>query len=260
MRNYQVTPSTAQKIQQLLSQTDSTSVGHATTSGRRVVGHVSITVDEADSNGYWECEPVYYDVDESVWVSTATDEEIHVVFHPAGTDLSEDMQYLAVRYGIVVPEGESIPSVWVWAVCGGASSGGGAIAAGCCGGEPTDEYHPDTAPWTASFEIRRAFGSGTVTTSGIDGTLYGDFAGAKLAENLPDWTHVLVVPYGTDIRDGITRLTGNNGLTYADGDEVRFNGTSSPRFVVVFVEAVNRGESGPDLYAYYRVFLMRHSA
>jgi hypothetical protein len=52
-------------------------------------------------------------------------------------------------------------------------------------------------------------------------------------------------------------LVGSNGLTYADGDEVRIpSGASSPRFVVVWVEKIET--SNPREYK--RAFLMRHTA
>ncbi len=59
-----------------------------------------------------------------------------------------------------------------------------------------------------------------------------------------------------DIRDGWTRTAGSNALTYADGDEVRVPSGSSNKYVVVWVEIVNRGTP----QALKRAYLLRHSA
>lgn len=141
------------------------------------------------------------------------------------------------------------------------SGGGSGGSGGCCCDESNTEYHPDDNPFDNTFEIRRAFGAGSATTSGLDCRLIGDFVGGRLAADVPDWTHVLICESTVDLRDGCSRVIGSNALTYADGDEVRVpSGASSPRFVVVWCETVNKGLSGPDLYEYKRAYLMRHTA
>jgi hypothetical protein len=143
----------------------------------------------------------------------------------------------------------------------GGSGGGGSSGDGCCGGSPTNEYHPTNAPFTSTFEIRRPFGAGSATTSGLNCTLIGEFEPSRKAADIPSWTHVLICESTVDLRDGCSRVGGSNAITHTDGDEVRIpSGASSPRFVVVWCETVNKGETGPDLYEYKRVFLMRHTA
>jgi hypothetical protein len=152
----------------------------------------------------------------------------------------------------------------VWEIVGlsvASGGGGGGGDSNCCGYESNQEYHPTLAPFQTTCDIRRPFGAGAATTSNVSCTLIGNFYPSRLSTDAIDWTHVMVCPAGTDVRDALTRLTGGNALSYADGDEVRIpSGASSPRFVVVFVERVNRGEVGPTYYDYYRVFMMRHTA
>lgn len=145
----------------------------------------------------------------------------------------------------------------------GGGGGGGSGGGGCCGDDSNTEYHPTDAPFTDTFEIRRAFGSGTVTTSGLDCTWRSDFSRSRQRQAGAQvfWTHIMVCEASVDIRDGSTRGAGGTIYSYADGDEVRIpSGASSPRFVVAWVETVNKGASGPDLYEYKRVYLHRHTA
>jgi hypothetical protein len=106
-------------------------------------------------------------------------------------------------------------------------------------------------------DIRRPFGSASPIASGIPCRLTSDFRNSRHAEDVPDWTHYLILDSSVDVRDGVTRLAGSNALTYVDGDEVRIpSGSTSPRYVVVWVEVANLGTPNE----YKRVFLMRHSA
>lgn len=106
-------------------------------------------------------------------------------------------------------------------------------------------------------DVFRPFGAATPTTSNIPCRLVADFNRSRQSSDALDWTHYLILNPDVDIRDGCSRLTGSNALTYADGDEVRIpTGTSAPRFVVVWVEKVETGSPRE----FKRVFLMRHTA
>lgn len=106
-------------------------------------------------------------------------------------------------------------------------------------------------------DIYRPFGTASPTTSNVPCRLVADFNRSRQASDTPDWTHYLVLNPDIDIRDGCTRLVGSNGITYADGDEIRIpSGASSPRFVVVWVEKIETGSPRE----YKRAFLMRHTA
>ena len=70
------------------------------------------------------------------------------------------------------------------------------------------------------------------------------------------WTHYADFSDEADVRDGATRTAGANAVTYADGDELRIPDASGSRFVVVWVETVNRGDGSQ----YKRAYLMRHAA
>ena len=59
-----------------------------------------------------------------------------------------------------------------------------------------------------------------------------------------------------DIRDGCSRTAGSNAAVYADGDEVRIPNGSGSRYVVVWVELINRGTAGQ----FKRAYLLRDTA
>jgi hypothetical protein len=73
----------------------------------------------------------------------------------------------------------------------------------------------------------------------------------RCAPDLPTWTHYIDVDASVTIADAVTRLVGNNGLTYADGAEVRIPSGVANRYVVVWVESSPSGGK--------RAYLMRHS-
>ncbi len=103
---------------------------------------------------------------------------------------------------------------------------------------------------TETAMVYRPFGSVTPLSAGIAGRLIADQSGLSTMHPL-QWTHLLELPAGADIRDGCTRTAGSNAITYADGDEVRID---SIRYVVVWVERVNTGTN----HERTRAYLMRH--
>jgi len=102
---------------------------------------------------------------------------------------------------------------------------------------------------TTTCDIYAVFGTGSPTT-GVTCDLLPNFRTSRCTADLPTWTHVLIVDASVTIADACTRLSGSNGLTYADGGEVRVPSGVSNRYVVVWVESdgINK-----------RVYLMRHS-
>ncbi len=108
-------------------------------------------------------------------------------------------------------------------------------------------------PLTCS--VYRPFGAGTPTATNIPCRLVADLSrGRSASAGLPIWSHYLILDESIDIRDGCSRSAGANAITYADGDEVRIPDAGGSRFVVVWVEWVNRGTPK----AFKRVYLLRH--
>ena len=114
----------------------------------------------------------------------------------------------------------------------------------------------DLLPTTC--DVYRPFGAGAPTHANVRCRLVADFARSRAAGGAtPEWTHYLVLNPEADVRDGCTRFGASAVITYADGDEVRVPaGAAGPRFVVVWVEAVEVGTPRE----YKRAYLMRHSA
>src|SRR5262249_39701133 len=104
--------------------------------------------------------------------------------------------------------------------------------------------HPRLAralPQNANFEVLemlpnqlvdvyRPYGAGSPTTTGIPCTFIHHVGTCPLKG-----THVMEVPDTADIRDGVTRTAGAASLVYADGDEIRIQG-SNTRYVVIWVD------------------------
>jgi len=113
---------------------------------------------------------------------------------------------------------------------------------------------------TTTCDIYRPFGAGSPLQSMIACRLVANLPrgrGAQSATNYLTWTHYLDLDYSVDIRDGCTRTAGANSVTYADGDEVRVpTGAGTSRYVVVWVETINRGSAQP----FKRAYLIRHAA
>jgi hypothetical protein len=114
----------------------------------------------------------------------------------------------------------------------------------------------DLLPTTC--DVYRPFGGPTPTYSNVRCRLVPDLSrgrppgGAGLA-----WTHYMVLDAAADVRDGCTRAAGAPVLNYTDGDEVRVpSGAAGPRFVVVWVEAVESGTPRE----HKRAYLMRDTA
>src|SRR4051812_38922821 len=94
----------------------------------------------------------------------------------------------------------------------------------------------------STCDVYRPFGAGSPTTTGLACRLVGDFRNGRLAGSTREWTHYMDLAADADVRDACTRTAGSSTLTYADGDEIRMTiGSSTPRFVVVWVETVDAG-------------------
>ena len=106
---------------------------------------------------------------------------------------------------------------------------------------------------TTTCDIYRPFGAASPTTSNVPCRLTPRVAEAGSA---PEWTHILDVQPGVDVRDGCTRTAGSSSMTYGDGDEVRVPSGGSTRYVVVRVDVVNRGTPAQ----FQRAYLLRHAA
>jgi hypothetical protein len=109
----------------------------------------------------------------------------------------------------------------------------------------------------SACDVYRPFGAGSPTHTGIACRLVGDFPRGRMAAGVPEWTHYVEMAIDADVLDGCTRSTGASTLTYADGDELRIAvGSSTPRFVVVWVEVVDAGTPRE----FKRAYLLRHTA
>jgi hypothetical protein len=107
-----------------------------------------------------------------------------------------------------------------------------------------------------SCDVYRPFGAGTPTLMGVACRLEPNLPagrGAYSGAAYPVWTHVLDMASSVDVRDGCSRTAGTDAIAYADGDEVRVNGT---RYVVVWVEVHNPGTS----QEFKRAYLLRDTA
>jgi hypothetical protein len=111
---------------------------------------------------------------------------------------------------------------------------------------------------TTTCDIYRPFGSGVLVASAVACRLAPTLArgrGSTAGLNYLIWSHQLDVDDTTDIRDGCTRMTGQNAFQYSDGDEVRIPDSSSSIYVVVWVEMLNRGTA----LQFKRAYLLRHA-
>jgi hypothetical protein len=110
---------------------------------------------------------------------------------------------------------------------------------------------------TTTCDIYRPFGAGAPTTTGVACRLVPDIArGRVTAAGMISWTHYLDLDEGVDIRDACSRLGGADAVNYFDGDEVRIPNASGSRYVVVWVEVINRGTARQ----YKRAYLVRDTA
>jgi hypothetical protein len=111
---------------------------------------------------------------------------------------------------------------------------------------------------TTTCDIYRPFGAGSPTTTGVACRLVVDLAGGRGvgANGSVIWTHFIELQDTVDVRDGCTRLAGSDSVVYADGDEVRIPNGSGTRYVVVWVELVNRGTA----QQFKRAYLVRDTA
>jgi hypothetical protein len=107
---------------------------------------------------------------------------------------------------------------------------------------------------TTTCDIYRPFGAASPTTTGIACRLVPDLARGQ--SGLLTWTHYLDLDDSVDVRDGCTRLLGGDAVSFFDGDEVRVPNASGSRYVVVWVEVLNRGTPRQ----FKRVYLLRDTA
>lgn len=115
-----------------------------------------------------------------------------------------------------------------------------------------------TSLLNTTCDLYRPLTSFVPTVSGIPCQLVADLAGGRppVAGAL-QWTHYLLVNATVDVRDGGTRAAGADAITYADGDGIMVpSGASNTRYVVVWVEYVQRGQPGE----HKRVYLLRDTA
>lgn len=116
-----------------------------------------------------------------------------------------------------------------------------------------------TSQLTTTCDIYRPFGAGAPTTTGVACRLVPDLErgrGSGTASALVFWSHYIDVDDAVDLRDGCTRIGGVDAVNYADGDEVRIPNAAGSRYVVVWVEMVNRGSSRQ----FKRAYLLRDTA
>ncbi len=113
---------------------------------------------------------------------------------------------------------------------------------------------PNQLPTTC--DIYRPFGAASPTATGVACRLVPDVARGRAAPGPLTWTHYLDLDDAADVRDGCTRLGGSDSLNFGDGDEVRIPNASGSRYVVVWVEVMNRGTPRQ----FKRAYLMRHAA
>jgi hypothetical protein len=112
-------------------------------------------------------------------------------------------------------------------------------------------------PLTATCDIYRPFGAGSPTTTGVVCRLVTDMVnGRSRYSGGLCWSHYIDLSDMVDIRDGCSRTAGSNAAVYADGDEVRIPNGSGSRYVVVWVELINRGTAGQ----FKRAYLLRDTA
>jgi hypothetical protein len=109
---------------------------------------------------------------------------------------------------------------------------------------------------STTCEIYRPFGAVSATLTGVVCRLVPDLARGRAGTGSLCWTHYLDLADTVDIRDGCTRTAGNNAVNFADGDEVRIPNASGSRYVVVWVEMLNRGTPRQ----FKRAYLLRDTA
>jgi hypothetical protein len=114
---------------------------------------------------------------------------------------------------------------------------------------------PQLLPTT--FDVYRPFGAASPLGTGHAGRLASAFReGRPPVSGQQHFTHVLDCQPEVDVRDGCSRSVGADAILYGDGDEVRIPDAAGSRYVVVWVDVVNRGTAR----AFKRVWLMRHEA
>jgi len=109
---------------------------------------------------------------------------------------------------------------------------------------------------TTTCDIYRPFGAGAPTTTGVACRLVPDLARGRAAIGGLCWTHYIDLDDSVDVRDGCARPAGGDSVNFFDGDEVRIPNASGSRYVVVWVEVLNRGTPRQ----FKRAYLLRDTA
>lgn len=110
---------------------------------------------------------------------------------------------------------------------------------------------------TTTCDIYRPFGAGSPTTTGVPCRLVPDLARGRAGfAGMVAWTHYIDLEDDVDVRDACSRLGGADSIQFADGDEVRIPNASGSRYVVVWVEVINRGTARQ----FKRAYLLRDTA
>ena len=109
---------------------------------------------------------------------------------------------------------------------------------------------------STTCDIYRPFGAIGATLAGVVCRLVPDLARGQAGTGSLSWTHYLDLEDSVDVRDGCTRTAGRDAVNFADGDEVRIPNASGSRYVVVWVEVVNRGTPRQ----FKRAYLLRDTA
>jgi hypothetical protein len=114
--------------------------------------------------------------------------------------------------------------------------------------------------YTTSFDVYRPFGNAAPVVTGLVGVFYSDAIngrGSYSGGNYVMWSDFLDVASSVDVRDGSSRASGLDTVSYADGDEVRVpSGAAASRYVVVRVS--NMLDLTGVLFK--RVYLLRDAA
>jgi hypothetical protein len=110
---------------------------------------------------------------------------------------------------------------------------------------------------TTTCDIYRPIAIGSAVATGVACRLVPDLArGRPSSGGGLCWSHYIDLDDSVDIRDGSSRVLGSDTVNYFDGDEVRIPNGAGTRYVVVWVELLNRGTPRQ----FKRAYLLRDTA
>lgn len=107
---------------------------------------------------------------------------------------------------------------------------------------------------STTCDIYRPATAGSPTTTGVASRHVPSLN--RVLQSPLVWTDIIDLDESVDVRDGCTRVAGADAITYADGDGIRIPNASGTRYVVVWVETINRGTTR----AFKRAYLIRDTA